>query len=139
MRYRPQTDGLVERQNRTLLDMLSKYVRYQYSDWDDHLPFLVMAYNTSIHDSTGCMPFPLVYGREALLPVDLVYPPVNLEPLSFKSGSGYVEYLRNSISETHTVARKNLKKSAIRQARNYKVRAGNKPKFNVLCTRKSRK
>ena len=79
--YRPQTDGLVERHNRTLLDMLSKYVRYQYSDWDDHLPFLTMAYNTSVHDSTGCTPFSLVYGREALLPSDLVYPPVNLDQI----------------------------------------------------------
>ena len=57
--YRPQTDGLVERQNRTLLEMLAKYTSRQYSDWDDHLPFMVMAYNTSIHDSTGCTPFSL--------------------------------------------------------------------------------
>ena len=127
--YRPQTDGLVERQNRTLLEMLSKYVRYQYSDWVDHLPFLVMAYNTSVHDSTGCTPFSLIYGREALLPIDLVYPPINLEPFHFKSGSEYVEFLKQTISETHTIARKNLQQSALRQARNYDVRARSKPEF----------
>lgn len=45
--YRPQTYGLDERHNRIQLDMLSKYVIYQYSDWDDHLLLLTMAYNTS--------------------------------------------------------------------------------------------
>ena len=127
--YRPQTDGLVERHNRTLLELLSKYVRYQYSDWDDHLPFLTMAYNTSVHDSTGCTPFSLVYGREALLPTDLVYPPVNFDQIPCSTGAEYVEFLRNSISETRNMARRHLERTALRQKRNYDVRAKNKPEF----------
>ena len=127
--YRPQTDGLVERHNRTLLEMLTKYVSGQFYDWDDHLPYLIMAYNTSIHDSTGCTPFSMVYGREASLPVDLVYPPVDNSTLVFDTGFEYVQFLQNSLAETHGLARKRLHKSALRQTRNYDVRAKSKPEF----------
>jgi len=87
--YRPQTDGLVERHNRTLLEMLAKYTSRQYSDWDDHLPYITLACNTSVHDST----FSLVYGREAFLPADLVYPPVDFSETPFDSGPEYVKFL----------------------------------------------
>ena len=33
--YHPQTDGLTERCNKTLVDMLSKYISEQQNDWDE--------------------------------------------------------------------------------------------------------
>ncbi|KZR97530.1 Uncharacterized protein APZ42_007540 [Daphnia magna] len=53
-----------------LADMLSMYVSSDHKDWDDSLPFVTFAYNTSRHESTGRTPFYLVYGREAVLPID---------------------------------------------------------------------
>ena len=47
--YHPQSDGLVERFNRTLLQMLSIYVNKYNSDWDEQLPFVLMAYRSIIH------------------------------------------------------------------------------------------
>jgi hypothetical protein len=47
--YRPQTDGQVERFNRTLLNMLSAFVTDVGTDWDKHLPYVMMAYRTSAH------------------------------------------------------------------------------------------
>ena len=35
--YHPQTDGLTERFNRTLKDMLSCYVNRLQTDWDKHI------------------------------------------------------------------------------------------------------
>ena len=35
--YHPQSDGLVERFNRTLEDMLSKVVDENHKNWDDYL------------------------------------------------------------------------------------------------------
>ena len=71
--YRPQSDGMVERFNRTLLDMLSKLCAERGSDWDDHLAYALCAYLCTPHASTGCSPNLLMFGREISMPVDLVY------------------------------------------------------------------
>ncbi len=41
--YRPQSDGLVERFNRTLQQMLKTLVSEARDDWDDLLPYVTMA------------------------------------------------------------------------------------------------
>ena len=66
--YHPQTDGLVERFNRTLTAMLSKKVDASGKDWDEHLPFVLFAYRASIQESTQESPFYLLYGRDPKLP-----------------------------------------------------------------------
>ena len=47
--YHPQSDGLVERSNRTLLNMLCTAANDHGQDWDIMLPNLLMAYPTSVH------------------------------------------------------------------------------------------
>jgi hypothetical protein len=42
--YHPQSDGMVERNNRTILTMLSAFVNENQNDWDEHLPYISMAY-----------------------------------------------------------------------------------------------
>ena len=75
--YHPQTDGLVEQFNPTLLAMLSKTVESGGRDWDERLPFIFFAYRASPQQSTGESPFFLLYGRDPQLPTDaaLVTPP----------------------------------------------------------------
>ena len=70
--YHPCTDGMVERSNRTIIDVLSKYCKAE-PDWDLKLPLVLFAIRTSEHATTGFSPFNLVYGREARLPWDVVY------------------------------------------------------------------
>ena len=69
--YLPQSDGLVERLNRTILGILSKYVDDHPNDWDMYLDTVLAAYRTSVHNSTGFSPFQLIYGRQPRLPVDV--------------------------------------------------------------------
>ena len=66
--YHPQCDGLVERFNSTLQEMLSKFVNQRQTDWDVMLPLVTFAYNTSVQKSLGDSPHFLMFGRDALLP-----------------------------------------------------------------------
>ena len=40
-------------------------------DWSEKLPFALWAYRTSFRTSTGAMPYSLVYGMEAVQPVEI--------------------------------------------------------------------
>ena len=71
--YHPQCDGLVERFNRTLLDMLATCTGDHPFDWEQHIRKVCMAYNSSVHASTGYTPFYLMFGRQARLPLDVMY------------------------------------------------------------------
>lgn len=69
--YRPPSDGMVERLNRTLQQMRSLSVNKHRTDWDDHLPYVMMAYSAAIHDSTKCSQHFLMLGRETEFPIDI--------------------------------------------------------------------
>ena len=71
--YHPDSDGLVERFNRTLIDMLSMAVSDNEQDWDLQLSTLLLAYRTSRHETTGTTSFFLMFGRDPLLPEDVMY------------------------------------------------------------------
>ncbi|VDH89711.1 Hypothetical predicted protein [Mytilus galloprovincialis] len=73
--FRPQSNGLVERYNRTLENTISKYISKNQRDWDEQLPWALMAYNSSEHETTKFSPSMLMLGREIQLPVDLIYGP----------------------------------------------------------------
>ena len=45
--FHPQSDGMVEWFNRTVKAMLSKFVNESQDDWDEHLPYVMMAYRSS--------------------------------------------------------------------------------------------
>lgn len=68
--YHPQCNGVVEKFNLTMANMLSKYTDTAQKKWDQIIPHVTFAYNTSIHATTKFSPFFLVYGREAILPTE---------------------------------------------------------------------
>ena len=78
--YHPRSDGLVERFNRTLLAMLAMFVSREHDNWDDLLPFMMLAYNTTVHTSTGFTPYRLVFGEECSLPGNLVHRELRPDP-----------------------------------------------------------
>lgn len=68
--YHPSCNGLTERFNKTLANMLSMYTNEQQTDWDEYLSLVTFAYNTARQDTTQFSPFMLVYGREAIQPTE---------------------------------------------------------------------
>ena len=79
--YHPQTDGLVEKFNSTLINMVAKCCEVQQHDWDEHLPYLLFAYRSSVQES----PFCLLYGRDPRLPTETVLSkPAPLYPIEIE-------------------------------------------------------
>ena len=68
--YRPQTNGAIELANKNIKDILPKMV-VTYKNWADKLPFALWGYKTSICASIGATPYSLVYGSEAVLPIEV--------------------------------------------------------------------
>lgn len=71
--YHPQTDGQTERTNRTLEEMLRHYCGdpahpSHQSQWEDLLPLVEFAYNSTPQTSTSKSPFFLNYGQDPLTP-----------------------------------------------------------------------
>ncbi|XP_063813536.1 uncharacterized protein LOC135053191, partial [Pseudophryne corroboree] len=69
--YHPQTNGLCERFNGTLKQMLRAFVTSEGGDWERYLPHLLFAYREVPQESTGFSPFELLYGRRVRGPLDL--------------------------------------------------------------------
>ena len=68
----PQSDGQVEGFNRTLVEMLRGRLQPDQKDWDLQLPAFMMAYRSSVHESTGFTPNQVMLGREIEVPLDVM-------------------------------------------------------------------
>lgn len=121
--FHPQSDGLVERFNRTLKAMLTKFVSQTQRDWDIYLPLVLMAYRTSVHDSTGFSPSLMMLGREPELPIDLLFG--SSPATKSKSQCSYVQNLQKSLWEIHSLASGEMIKASDRQKRYYDHNAKN--------------
>ncbi|GFX22403.1 retrovirus-related Pol polyprotein from transposon 412 [Trichonephila clavipes] len=69
----PQSDGMVKRFNRTILNRLSLLVSSNQQDWDKKLPFFLLAYRSAVHETTGYFPSQMLFGRDLRLPADLLF------------------------------------------------------------------
>ena len=106
--YHPQTDGLVERLNRTLLDMLAKTVEKNGKNWDRQLPYVLFAYRASLQESTRESPFFLMYGRDPRLPSEETLSGRVRETLYMED---YRSELASGMAEAWELARANVQKA----------------------------
>uniref|UniRef100_A0A146MBF8 RNA-directed DNA polymerase n=1 Tax=Lygus hesperus TaxID=30085 RepID=A0A146MBF8_LYGHE len=116
---RPQSDGQVERFNRTLWQMLSKVVDDHQKDWDLCLSSVLLAYRGTVHTATGLSPAAMTLGRELVLPVHLLTGPAP----GFKTRTEYASFLNTQLQEAHQLARRKLLIAAEECKRRYDVRA----------------
>ena len=113
--YHPRTDGMVERKNRTLIDVLSKFAS-QEADWDLKLPLILFAIRTSEHASTGFSPFLLTYGKEARIPWDILYGAPPSQPLPKEQ---WVASRKKDMENIFEMVKQNTKRSQKHQKEYY--------------------
>ena len=73
--YHPSSNGLVERANRKILEVLRPIVCRLVSTWEDWIAHVAASINSSICESTGKTPYSILYGKEKRLPYDLLTQP----------------------------------------------------------------
>ncbi|KAG1946509.1 thy-1 membrane glycoprotein [Pimephales promelas] len=116
----PQSDGLVERFNRTLATQLAILTSQHQRDWDQHLPLVLWAYRTAVQESSQCTP---MFGRELRTPVDLVFGSPPEPEITGGPELDYFRKLKERLSTVHQMAREALRDAGARQKRAYDARA----------------
>nr|GEV85539.1 leaf rust 10 disease-resistance locus receptor-like protein kinase-like 1.2 [Tanacetum cinerariifolium] len=70
----PQSNGLVERANRSLGEGIKSRLGEGNKNWVEELPHVLWAYRTMIKSSHGDTPFSLTYETEAVIPTEIEMP-----------------------------------------------------------------
>ncbi|GFX28125.1 hypothetical protein TNCV_424521 [Trichonephila clavipes] len=116
----PQSDGMVERFNRTILKCLSLLVSSNQQDWDKKLPFFLLAYRSAVHETTNYSPSQMLFGCDLRLPADLLFSRPPDAPLAPEE---YIEKLQARMEEMHHLARERIGMASEKMKTRYDARA----------------
>lgn len=76
--YNAPANGLAEAFNKTLCNLLKKVVSRSKKDWHERLGEALWAYRTTHRTPTQATPYSLVYGVEAVLPLEKQIPSLRI-------------------------------------------------------------
>ncbi|KAG9449459.1 hypothetical protein H6P81_009424 [Aristolochia fimbriata] len=76
--YNPAANGLVEAFKKTLCKILKKTIGAHKRSWDEKLPEALWAYRMSVRTPTQSTLYSLVYGTEAVLPLEVQLPSLRI-------------------------------------------------------------
>ncbi len=124
-----QTNGMIERQNKVIQNMLSMFVASNQKDWDIHLPYMMMAYRSAIHESLKCSPNEMVLGRNVEVPIDIILGQPPVQNQTDIRPTDYVTDLQERLDLVHKYARTNLNIASQKQKRYYDHRCDKRPLF----------
>jgi len=122
--YAPQTQGIVERFNGTMKDMIATCVGPSRK-WDEVLPYLRLAYNGAVHEVTGYSPYYMNFARDPCMPHDASMPIPNHSDL--RDHYNFLATVRARLTEAWTAARQAIGKEQRRQKRIFDERAKERP------------
>ena len=128
--YHPESDGMVERFNCTCVMMQSMFINDRRDNWHELLPFVMHAYRTSVHESTGYSPFRLMMGEECSLPHDVSTDELRTHREHDVAPHPFATWVRDALEVAYDHVRHTLQRTAARQKRLYDVKAVNR-KFPV--------
>ena len=117
----PQSDGLVERYNLSIVNYIRAYMdpRKHQSDWDENVCLATFAYRSCVHPATGETPNLMMLGKEVYLPLDVCFHPDTMPESVDTPSTDYVTELRDNLQNVHEHAREQLQSAMRRQKRHY--------------------
>ncbi|PNX81943.1 gag-pol polyprotein [Trifolium pratense] len=110
----PQTNGQAEAANRVILRGLRRRLDQNKKKWVEELDNVLWAYRTTPHSTTGETPFRMVYGTEAVIPVEIGEPSRRTEqPLDEEQNDEALRQELDLVEEIRT--RASLKEATLKQ------------------------
>ena len=132
--YHPQSNGLCERQNRTIKDSLVKILEENQKEWPNVIQGVLFAHRVSVHYSTKFSPFFLLYNRHPTLPIDIQYNLVKEsydntvdEPYDYETFRAVLNSSSKIREVTQDKASQNIKKAQEKQQKDYNKRHSTLP------------
>lgn len=122
--YRPQSQGNVERFNRTLIKELTKRLLQYGSTWVEHLQYVEWSYNTTPRANDKMSPYLLMYGRDPPLPS---YTDVDEFSIADKGLRSYFKKVKTRSKEIYDEARRRMIKARAKEVEAYNKKAKHKP------------
>ena len=117
--YHAQTDGLVERFNKSLKHMMKKLIDTDGKDWDQLLPYVLFAIREVPQASTGFSPFELLYGRRPRGLLDVAKEAWESQPSPHRSVIDHIEKLQERARRVWPLVREHMEQAQRAQERTY--------------------
>ena len=129
--YHPQSNGLTERYNQTLINTLVKYTNDEQDDWDIYVEPALLAYRTAEHKSTKQTPFFLAFGRKPSLFIEEKFPVGSCsQTLSEDDMLQERVAVAADMTSVHIEAKENIEASQVKQKK-YHDRKFEKPSYRI--------
>ena len=126
--YHPESQGAIERFHQTLKSLLRSYCTELGHDWEEGLPWLMLAAREVTQESIGFSPNDLVFGHTVRGPLAVLHSEWKKPPPP-EELTGYVNGFKRRLYESIKMAKLNLEKAQSKMKRLYDRRA----ELHVFC------
>ncbi|GKG39957.1 reverse transcriptase domain-containing protein, partial [Tanacetum coccineum] len=116
----PQSNGLVERANRSLGEGTKACLSEGNKNWIKELPHVLWAHRTMIKSSNGDTPFSLTYGTEAVIPAKIEMPTYRTVALDVAHNDAELRLNLDLLEERHERAA--IRKAKLQMTKYYNAR-----------------
>ena len=114
--YYPQSNGLAKSSNKSLIRIIKKLLEDNKRNWDSKLKFPLWVDRVTTKKSTRNSSFKLVYGTEAIFPIQLTLPVANFLQEGQNEGNDMARRI-SDLAEVHQIRDQLIEKSATHEKR----------------------